>query len=171
MQTKKKADSFYHSVDPAPPYASLDVQKLRTKFLDTSKPLFKRYRAMFALRERGSSEAVEALVAGLGDSSALMRHEIAFVLGQMQHPSAVEALTKKLHTEGEHPMVRHEAAEALGAIATEEALPTLKEFSKDKETVVRESCFVALDVTDYVSSDSFQYADALAEQRQQNSTN
>jgi len=62
-------------------------------------------------------------------------------------------------------MVRHEAAEALGAIATEETTPTLRDFSKDNEAVVRESCLVALDISDYVTSDSFQYADALVEQR------
>ncbi len=39
-------------------------------------------------------------------------------------------------------MVRHEAAEALGAIATEDTTPTLKKFATDKEDVVRESCYV-----------------------------
>ena len=33
----------------------------------------------------------------------------------------------------EHPMVRHEAAEALGSIATDDCLPVLEKFLKDKE--------------------------------------
>jgi hypothetical protein len=45
-------------------------------------------------------------------------------------------------------MVRHEAAEALGGIATPEVLPYLKEYRtrEDIPTVVRESCQVALDM-------------------------
>lgn len=45
-------------------------------------------------------------------------------------------------------MVRHEAAEALGGIATPEVLPYLKEWMirEDSPVVVRESCQVALDM-------------------------
>ena len=45
-------------------------------------------------------------------------------------------------------MVRHEAAEALGGIATPEVLPYLKEYMtrEDAPVVVRESCQVALDM-------------------------
>jgi hypothetical protein len=45
-------------------------------------------------------------------------------------------------------MVRHEAAEALGGIATPEVFPYLKEYMtrEDAPVVVRESCQVALDV-------------------------
>lgn len=49
-------------------------------------------------------------------------------------------------------MVRHEAAEALGGIATDECLPVLKEFSQrsDVPSVVRESCEVALDMVSFI---------------------
>ena len=45
-------------------------------------------------------------------------------------------------------MVRHEAAEALGGIATPEVFPYLKEYltREDAPVVVRESCQVALDM-------------------------
>jgi len=33
---------------------------------------------------------------------------------------------------------------------------------QDKERVVRESCAVALDIVDYMSSDSFQYANSVS---------
>ena len=48
----------------------------------------------------------------------------------------------------ESDMVRHEAAEALGGIATPEVLPYLKEWMQrdDSPRVVRESCQVALDM-------------------------
>ena len=41
-------------------------------------------------------------------------------------------------------MVRHEAAEALGAIGSMEAVETLREYCDDAEEIVRESCWVAL---------------------------
>mmetsp|Transcript_8445 Transcript_8445/g.12854 ORF Transcript_8445/g.12854 Transcript_8445/m.12854 type:complete len:319 (-) Transcript_8445:149-1105(-) len=178
---KKKADnesrfaalrdaSNYESVDPAPPITKQkSVAQLRAVLLDTKKPLFKRYRAMFALRNESSKEAVDALAAGLDDRSALFRHEIAYVLGQIQSPHAVKALEKTLTKSDEHAMVRHEAAEAIGAIASDTSVETLKTFAKDSVPAVSESCVVALDMLEYYQDDSqFQYADGL-EQIEQNS--
>ena len=59
-------------------------------------------------------------------------------------------------------MVRHECAEALGSIATPEAMGVLHEFLSDQERVVRESCVVALDMSEYENSGQFQYADGLS---------
>lgn len=47
-------------------------------------------------------------VIGFVDDSALLKHEIAFVLGQMQNPRAVPALTRVLQDTKEDSMVRHE---------------------------------------------------------------
>lgn len=58
-------------------------------------------------------------------------------------------------------MVRHECAEALGAIATDECRSILEKYLKDQERVVRESCEVALDMCDYENSEEFQYANGL----------
>lgn len=74
---------------------------------------------------------------------------VAYVFGQLQHPASVPALTETLKDSSEQYMVRHEAAEALGSIATPEVLQTLLEYSKDDERVVRESCMVALDMYEY----------------------
>lgn len=54
----------YCSVDPAPPAVRKGVSELRNTLLDESLTLFERYRAMFALRNHGSEEAVRALGAG-----------------------------------------------------------------------------------------------------------
>ena len=43
--------------------------------------------------------------------------QVAYVLGQMQNKAASTALVRVLKDVVEHPMVRHEAAEALGSIA------------------------------------------------------
>lgn len=79
----------------------------------------------------------------------------------MQHPAAVPALCAALENSNENPMVRHEAAEALGSIGKEECLSVLQRYSEDGERVVKESCEVALDMLEYESSEQFQYADGL----------
>lgn len=54
----------YLSVDPAPPAEERDVGRLRGVLLDEARPLFDRYRAMFALRDVGGEEAALALAEG-----------------------------------------------------------------------------------------------------------
>ena len=54
----------YLSVDPAPPAEERDVGRLREVLLDEARPLFERYRAMFALRDAGGEEAALALAEG-----------------------------------------------------------------------------------------------------------
>jgi deoxyhypusine monooxygenase len=159
--SKAPFESAHMSIDPAPPSAKRSVEDLKQRLMNTSFSMFKRYRAMFALRELGTAEAAMALADAFVDSSALLRHEIGYVLGQMAHEAAAPALTKVLQNLDEHPMVRHEAAEALGAIATPEAMDLLGQFLTDKEPAVKESCVVALDMSEYVNSDSFEYADTL----------
>jgi len=60
------------------------------------------------------SKNLDALVTG--KSSALLRHEVAYELGQMQHPDAVEYLETSLKRQNEHRMVRYESTEVLGGI-------------------------------------------------------
>ncbi|RKP07869.1 ARM repeat-containing protein [Thamnocephalis sphaerospora] len=156
--------SLYASVDPAPPAIGIeDTATLGSILLDPSRPLFERYRAMFALRNIGTEEAVLELAKGLKDDSALFRHEIAYVFGQLQHPASVPALVESLSETSEMGMVRHECAEALGSIATPDCLPVLRKFAQDPERVVRESCIVALDMFDYENSGELQYAKPLDE--------
>ena len=95
---------------------------------------------------------------GLQCKGALFRHEIAYVLGQMQHPAVTAGLTQNLRDTDESSMVRHECAEALGAIATEECMSVLKDHLADGSRVVKESCEVALDMGEYYVGDTFQYA-------------
>ena len=70
------------------------------------------------------------------------------MFGQLLSTHSVPALLKVLEDSHESEMVRHEAAEALGGIATPEVLPHLKEWMKrqDAPRVVRESCQVAIDM-------------------------
>nr|MBE5726528.1 nero [Cucujiformia] len=103
-------DSNFHSVDPAPPAICTDLESLKTVLKDEKASLFDRYRAMFALRNIGTSTAVSALGEALNCGSALFKHEIAFVLGQLQHKDSVSFLKESLENTNENEMVRHECA-------------------------------------------------------------
>lgn len=155
-------DNPFASVDPSPPAATRDVEKLKTILLDEKETLFNRYRAMFSLRNIRTEQSVVAIGAGLKCGSALFRHEVAFVLGQLQEPCSVPFLAESLKDTSENEMVRHECAEALGAIATDECTTLLTEYLKDSKRVVKESCEVALDMCEYENSEEFQYANVLA---------
>lgn len=117
---------------------------------------------MFALRNIQTKEAVEALGLALKTGTALFRHEVAFVLGQLQNEHGVSYLKNSLEDESENEMVRHECAEALGAIATEECMKILIKYLHDQKRVVKESCEIALDMCEYENSPEFQYANALS---------
>jgi deoxyhypusine monooxygenase len=121
---------------------------------------------MFALRDLCSPPdlptavpAVHALARGFSDSSALFRHEIAFVFGQLSHPASIPALTRALSNTSESSMVRHEAAEALGSLGDEDGVEdTLKKFLNDPDQVVRDSIVVALDMAEFEKNGEMQYA-------------
>jgi deoxyhypusine monooxygenase len=155
------SDEVYASVDPAPAgeFSDLDVPALREKMLDSNLSLFQRYQAVFALRNRGGDDAVAALCEGMQDRSALFKHEVAYVLGQLQSAASIDALSVALEDASEAPMVRHEAAEALGAIADSRSLPLLEKYRTDENPIVSESCMVGLDIVEYFTSDEFQPTD------------
>eukprot|EP00163_Fabomonas_tropica_P017777 TRINITY_DN3152_c0_g1_i1.p1 TRINITY_DN3152_c0_g1~~TRINITY_DN3152_c0_g1_i1.p1 ORF type:complete len:311 (+),score=76.29 TRINITY_DN3152_c0_g1_i1:173-1105(+) len=157
-------ESVYASVDPSPADMTRTTEELRERLLNTDLSLFERYTGLFGLRNRGDTDSVKAICDGFSDKSALFRHEIAYVLGQMQHPAAVDSLVEVLSRDNEHAMVRHEAAEALGAIGTPESVTVLEKYQKDNADVVRESCEVALDIHDYNADHKcFQYADGITQ--------
>lgn len=148
-------ESEYASIDPAKPFDEDDTEEARarwtTALLDVQVGLAVRYRALFSLR---NAKDVDAVARALVDvdaqtDSALLRHEVCYVLGQLEDARAVGALESALKDLGEHDMVRHEAAEALGAIGNEECVVLLEEFSTDDSRVVSESCRAALDTLAY----------------------
>eukprot|EP00397_Hematodinium_sp_SG-2012_P049660 GEMP01057367.1.p1 GENE.GEMP01057367.1~~GEMP01057367.1.p1 ORF type:complete len:257 (+),score=63.98 GEMP01057367.1:22-771(+) len=144
----------YTSTDPAlgvPGSRVDDVPDFARILLDEKFPLWNRYVAMFTLRNIGGCAAVDALCCALLEdtSSALLRHEVAFVLGQMEHERATTALIASLGREEDHSMVRHEAAIALGSIGGEKAMEVLKYWSTNKDELVAESCLVAIETMRY----------------------
>lgn len=127
-------------------------------------PLHTRFRALFTLKSlcvslpgsARSSSVIDIIGSGLTapTTSALLRHELAYVLGQIGSTHAVPVLERTLQDiEGQEEMVRHEAAEALAAIGSleEETVNLLQRFAKaegrggkDDGRVVRETCEIAL---------------------------
>ena len=80
--------------------------------------------------------------------SQLLRHEVAYALGQMRSEKASAMLREVATNPNEHAMVRHEAAEALGAIAdtSEETTQTLQALVKSPEAPreLRETAALAI---------------------------
>ncbi|XP_026448306.1 deoxyhypusine hydroxylase-like isoform X3 [Papaver somniferum] len=175
-KTSAEPASPFLSVDPAAPASSSSsVDQLREVLLDEEKSMYERYAALFALRNHGGEGAVTAIIDSLGAGSALLRHEVfefsdlmadcsiryymvAYVLGQLQNKAACDALAEILKDVNEHPMVRHEAAEALGSIADNRSVELLEKFVKDPEPLVSQSCEVALNMLEFErSGKSFEY--------------
>ncbi|OQV14185.1 Deoxyhypusine hydroxylase [Hypsibius exemplaris] len=131
--------SQYLSIDPAPCSEETDIPLLEAQLLNEKETLFNRYRAMFSLRNIGSKEAVKALAKGLQAGGPLFRHEIAYVLGQVQSDVCVPELSEGLSDARQDPMVRHECADALGSIADEYGTKMLQsgDFVEDFRQIVR----------------------------------
>nr|NVI76099.1 nero [Cucujiformia] len=103
-ESENLSQSRYNSVDPAPPAQSNNIGELKKILLDDKETLFNGYRAMFALRNIGTDDAIIALGEALNHGSALFKHEIAFVLGQMQKESSVPYLKHSLENDDENEM-------------------------------------------------------------------
>ena len=153
--------SPYISVDPVPAAApDVPLETLEATVADETAPMWDRYAAMFALRNRAAPARSAAVLGGVlaKSQSALLKHEVCYVLGQIQDRgvgSARDALKATLEDESEHPMVRHEAAEAIGSIAAPETEALLKKFATCDDRIVAESCEVALDIMESERSGAF----------------
>lgn len=150
----------YETVDPAPLAPETTVPELEHRLFNTKITMFQRYRALFSLRHIGAEgdanakkEAIRVIARAMTEpDSALIRHEAAYVLGQMQGVDAIPHLEAQLRSDPS-PMVRHEAAEALGNMwdALPRVIPILQRaMTEDPAQEVRESCEVALDNLAYL---------------------
>jgi deoxyhypusine monooxygenase len=85
------------------------IQAIGRVINDQSRPLKERFRALFTLRNLGGAVAIQCIQQCFGDPSALLKHELAYCLGQMQDFRAVPMLKRILSDRNQEPMVRHEA--------------------------------------------------------------
>ena len=155
MSDRAPQVSQYGSVDPAPPSNQGNIDTWKNSLVNDEIPLFQRMRNVFALRNDGSDESCLALCHGFNSKSALLRHELAYVLGQMQNNVALPSLIERLDDLQEHVMVRHEAAEAMGAIGDISVKQVLEKHLADLNPEVSESCEVALDLLAWCNTDEW----------------
>ena len=131
------------------------ILSLRNALISERTPLAVRFRALFSLKHYASEQpptshtipAIEAIAAAFSSPSALLKHELAYCLGQTRNMAAVPFLRNVLENRGEDDMCRHEAAEALGALGDLNSLELLVELRDNAEEakVVRETCDIAVE--------------------------
>lgn len=90
-----------------------DILSIGRVLNDSVRPLKERFRALFTLKNIGGPTAIDQIHACFKDSSALLKHELAYCLGQMQDPAAINILMSVLEDLSQEPMVRHEAGTCL----------------------------------------------------------
>ena len=139
----------------AAPEQDTQVPTLRNVLTSESEHLARRFRALFSLKHLASQQpptaqtvpAIEAIAAAFTSPSALLKHELAYCLGQSGHDAAIAPLRAVLEDKEEDSMCRHEAAEALGALSDKGSLDLLRNLRDDKreEEVVRDTCDIAVD--------------------------
>jgi deoxyhypusine monooxygenase len=148
--------------------------RLQKALDDPSTPIGMRMRAAYFLRQyhaeveqnevepikgRRQQEVIDVLSKGLLDPrhGSLMRHEIAYVMGQIRDERSCNTLELILDDDHDCIMVRHEAAEALAAIGasrSEIVLQMVLERSRSSIRELHETCQVALDVMEWRASGS-----------------
>jgi len=140
------------------------VLALRNIVTSESSPLAARFRALFSLKHLAalspptdqSVPALEAIAAALVSPSALLKHELAYCLGQSGKPEAVRFLEACVEDREEDDMCRHEAAEALGALGFDGSLGLLRARRDDEGEVqvVRETAELAVERIEWAASEA-----------------
>lgn len=139
------------------------IAALRKTITSEDAPLPLRFRALFSLKHvaitstgRDAASAIDAIAAAFASDSALLKHELAYCLGQTGNMHASSYLCDVLKNTKEDSMCRHEAAEALGALGDASNLALLKEFRdrEGEEVVVTETCEIAIDRLEWENSEA-----------------
>ena len=131
------------------------VATLRKVLTSESESLARRFRALFSLKylaclqppSEETSPAIQAIAAAFASRSELLKHELAYCLGQSRNPESVAYLQKVVKDSQEDCMCRHEAAEALGALGDADSLEILKRLRDDvaEVDIIRETCDIAVE--------------------------
>lgn len=113
--------------------------------LDLSKSKEERIQAAFHLENAVEDESIETLCKALmTEPSPIVRHEIAFSLGETAHPRLAAKYLMKAVEEDKNVFVRHEAILALATLGKREFIPFVKRFLNEPEVEMAESAEIAL---------------------------
>ena len=66
-------------------YSSEQIQKIGDILNDPGRPLKERFRALFTLKNIGGLESIDSISKAFDDKSALLKHEVAYCLGQVKY--------------------------------------------------------------------------------------
>ncbi|KAH8741749.1 protein with 4xEZ_heat domains [Cryptosporidium ryanae] len=128
-------------------YQSFNIyskDRIRELLLNYETDISSKIRCLFFGRFHGDEESSEILIESLNYSdSVLYRHEVLYVLGQMGLKSPLNCLYNILGNLDEHPMVRHEAGEAIAAIGDLKSMQVIEKYINDDSPAVRETCYLA----------------------------
>ena len=137
---------------------STEVKNIGQILNNSDRPLKERFRALFTLKNIGGQEAIDEISKSFQDKSELLKHEVAYCLGQMGDKNAIPILSSVLKDLNQEPIVRHEAGEALGAIGDTSVLPMLiKIRDEDKEEVVIDTCILAVERLQWIQNGQGMY--------------
>ena len=125
------------------------VEKIGNLLINPDRPLKERFRALVTLKNIGGKQCIDWIAKAFDDESALLKHKLAYCLGQLQDPLAIPILTQVLSDPAREPIVRHEAAEALAAIGGDVVKETLTRHALDPVVEVRETCQLGLDMIEF----------------------
>jgi len=85
------------------------INRIGTVLANTKLPMKERFRALFTLKNLGGNLAIENIAKCFNDDSCLLKHELAYCLGQMRDEYAIPCLIEVLKDVKQEPMVRHTA--------------------------------------------------------------
>jgi len=138
------AEAGPSQLPPAPTW-----EEVQAALLSCAAPVTERYRALFHARTAAPSPAAAAklLVRAMPEQrdSVLLRHEAAYVLGQLGEPAAAGHLEAVALDEAEDDIVRHEAVEALAALGDAGVAELLGRLAEQTSSeALRHTCELAL---------------------------
>lgn len=133
------------------------IEELDEILCNPEETIQKRFRAMFEVRGLQNPKAVETMIKcfNLEPKSDLLRHEVAYCLGQMntrkENCDIIEPFLQKVLEERKHSsIVIHETVEALGNLSPDNTREILAKFDEEKDDmIVKETCELALDLTNW----------------------
>lgn len=152
--------------DNPPSCEDSTIQTLRNILVKDDEGISRRYRALYSLKHLACQQpptektvpAIQAIAAAMQSSSELLKHELAYCLGQTRHAASVEYLQRELENPEQALMCRHEAAEALGALGDVGSLDLLQAVRDDmtQHVALRETCELAVHRIEWEKSDKGQ---------------
>ena len=134
-------------------FAGESIESLGKLLNDETAILGERYRALRTLHRIGTEEAILEIAKCFNKSSALLKHDCAYLIGQLHNPVANAVLRNVVEDLKQHPIVRHEAAASLAALDGTGVYELLQKYATDSAQEVADTCSLALSKLDWIKTD------------------